>query len=163
MEFEKDIWGNETESLYTGEPDKSLQNITIDESTSVASLGSFGSASWVAGHFIEEESGGEPTDHVDWIPEIQSDKKGKSTSTENLYSVSISLHEDSRGQSPETKLAGRGFRCPHCCKAFTRRSEMGRHVGVSIIRILRLLIIWRVVHYFQPPPARVFLALTMTV
>lgn len=136
MESENEFWEHGFENLYSEVADKYMQNPTVNDSTSVASLGSLGSASWVAGHFVQDESREAPIKNADWTPEIQSDNKGESMSTENQYSVSISLHEDFREQTQETQQRGRGFRCPHCNKAFTRRSEMGRHVGVGIIQFL---------------------------
>lgn len=116
----------------------------MDDCVSVATLGSFGTASWVAGHFLEDESrrsGGD--DGCGWeINGRLEESSGslhacKQCSNEYDSRSALRVHMDRvhRGDSAGG-AATAGFECPHCGKAFTRRSEMGRHVGVRCIAFL---------------------------
>lgn len=173
---------------------KSNANLTItDESTSLATLGSFGSASWVAEQFNhqtqqqqtqqnEEEiallnqqlhvddllllptlptpqasnnNSHSPRSHSNsLVMNVQTDESAEyhyeCTECSRSFPTPDSLHnhceQDHRDsntnsqqshqyrhdqkQQQQQQQQPRAFKCPHCGKAFTRRSEMGRHVGV---------------------------------
>lgn len=115
----------------------------MDDCVSVATLGSFGSASWVAGHFLEDESGrsGGEDGHA-------SETDGAAGESCRIYHGCKQCSNDFKSRSAlqthmEEAHAGgstAAFGCPHCGKAFTRRSEMGRHVGVRWFAIILIAV-----------------------
>lgn len=130
MEQDTFLWESGFGYLYA-DVNMTFQEIRCDDTHSVATLGSFASASWVAEHFAEEESREILIDEVEWTPESQLSRKSRSSlSEQNQIGGSFSSREELCDQTIPNNLEERGFRCPHCGKGFTRRSEMGRHVGV---------------------------------
>lgn len=105
-----------------------------DESASVATLGSFDSASWVAEQFGEEGSlrdislGAAPRADIHQIEESLEFHECLQCSKTFHCASSLHIHVQREHENNH-----RGFKCPHCGKGFTRRSEMGRHVGVRYI------------------------------
>lgn len=109
--------------------------VLADESTSVATLGSFGSASWVAEQFSVErgESMSPPPELTGEVStnEDDGDVTDRHVCTECTRTFDSSARLQAHFERVHASLE-RGFKCPHCGKAFTRRSEMGRHVGVRL-------------------------------
>lgn len=139
MDFDAEIWEEDAENFFSEETGKRIQNTTIDDSTSVATLGSFGSASWVAGHFVEDESREAHTNQLECLSGSHSDNHDNCrTSTMKQLKDPHSIEVGCREPEQDRNMNERGFRCPHCGKAFTRRSEMGRHVGVSAVSTLSI-------------------------
>lgn len=105
-----------------------------DESSSVATLGSFGSASWVAGQIAGDVVRPEDSHEVaqpSCIRQIEdSIEYHECPVCSRLFRSMKHLREHFELTHVGSE-AERNYRCPHCDKRFTRRSEMGRHVGVS--------------------------------
>lgn len=140
-----------------------------DDNISLATLGSFGSVSWVAEQFAEYATAQQLTnvqvdESIEYNYECTICSRAFATDTmlsshmnqcnSNYYKEKISNNQhssvtlDGDEEDEDTKHSGvstiddgpdkdedpqRMFKCPHCGKGFTRRSEMGRHVGVSLL------------------------------
>lgn len=143
-----------------------------DDTLSLATLGSFGSVSWVAEQFAEYTTAQQSTnvqvdESIEYNYECTICSRAFATDTNlrthmnqchsNYYTgknssnqhSSITLDDEEDDEDTEHVEIGavddspdkdedpqRGFKCPHCGKGFTRRSEMGRHVGVSLFIFL---------------------------
>lgn len=143
-----------------------------DDTLSLATLGSFGSVSWVAEQFSDYPTAHQSTNvQVDESIEFNyecticsrafvtdatlhahmNQCHGNYYTGNNLSNQhsSVTLDDEEDDEDAEHVEVGtidygpdkaddrkRGFKCPHCGKGFTRRSEMGRHVGVSFFFFL---------------------------
>lgn len=109
-----------------------------NEAASVATLSSLGSASWVAAHFARDDLFPK---HSDAATSPYQEEEAAAAATPEQSRARHACEECTRSFDSTGRLQAhmervhsgneRGFKCPHCGKGFTRRSEMGRHVGVS--------------------------------